>query len=301
LTYSRVDLSKYCVMSIWFGCNSNCTICMLSAINDPLAPLSFQRFQEVIRGIAAEGTFKNLILSGGEVTTFDRLEEYVRFAASLGWFRTIQIQTNGRKLADRDYLGRLVDCGVNEFFVSIHGLEAVQDSVARAPGAFRETMKGLGNLADLDVNVISNTVLTRKNLHNVAPLFARLVDEGISELHLWNYFPMERRDTKDLVPSMRDFAGILPELLDVGKRSGKAMVFKSFPSCLSLGEPGFFDGFFPVTVLPDTFWKQFGECGFGPCFHRFNGACHVRDCWGLSSAYLAKYGDERQLLTPRQP
>ena len=73
--------------------------------------------------IVASGRFDGLILSGAEVTTCPELEAYVRHAASLGRFKKIQIQTNGRRLSDRGRLEGLIESGVNEFFVSIHGLE----------------------------------------------------------------------------------------------------------------------------------------------------------------------------------
>jgi MoaA/NifB/PqqE/SkfB family radical SAM enzyme len=291
MMYKRVILSSYCVISIWFGCNNQCTICMLGDMKRKLPAIGFDQFRNVLCQIRNDGRFRNLILSGAEVTTFDELERYVQFAASLGWFKKIQ-------MANKGYIRCLVDCGVNEFFVSIHGLQEVHDAVARVPGAFRETLEGIRNLEVFDVNVITNTVLTTANLQDIAELFALLLKEKISEIHLWNYFPMERTDTKDLVVSMEDFVALLPRLLSLGKAAGKALVFKSFPSCLSQGEPGFFDGFFPVTVLPDMFWREFSECGFGACVHRQRKACHVRDCWGLSSAYIHKYGDERELLSP---
>jgi len=298
MSYCRVDLSKYVVISIWFGCNNNCSICMLGDMKRELPGIGFDRFRSALYQIRNEGRFRDLILSGAEVTTFDDLGRYVRFAASLGWFKKIQIQTNGRRLADKNYVRHLVDCGINEFFVSIHGLEKVHDAVAQVPGAFRETIQGIKNLEAFDVNVITNTVLTRANLQDIPGLFALLLNEAVSEIHLWNYFPMERIDTKDLVVSMRAFIELLPKLLALGEESGKAVVFKSFPSCLSRGEPGFFDGLFPVTVLPDRFWGRFGECGFGACIHRQRKKCEDRECWGLSSAYVSKYGYEEELLTP---
>ena len=298
MTYKKITLSDYCVISIWFGCNNRCTICMLGDMKGKLPAIGFDQFKRVLYQIRNDGRFRNLILSGAEVTTFDEMDRYVQFASSLGWFKKIQIQTNGRRLADMDYIRHLVDCGVNEFFISIHGLEDVHDSVARVPGAFKETLEGIRNLESFDVNVITNTVLTKANLVDIPALFALLVKELVSEVHLWNYFPMERVDSKDLVVRMKEFAALLPALLALGKEFGKALVFKSFPSCLSRGEPGFFDGFFPVTVLPDRFWREFSECGFGACIHRQRGACQVRDCWGLSTAYIRKYGDERDLLSP---
>lgn len=294
--YARVDLSTYVVISIWFGCNNHCTICMLGDMKGKLPLIGFDQFKRVLYKIRNDAMFQNLILSGAEVTTFDEVDRYVQLAASMGWFKKIQIQTNGRRLSDKSYVRHLVDCGVNEFFVSIHGLEEVHDEVAQVSGAFRETIEGIRNLEAFDVNVITNTVLTRTNLPDIPELFALLLREGVSESQLWNYFPMERIDTKDLVVSMKDFVALLPKLLVLGETFGKAVVLKSFPTCLSMGEPGFFDGLFPVTVLPDMFWKEFSECGFGGCVYRER--CRAKVCWGLSNAYRHKYGEERELLSP---
>ena len=296
MAYARVDLKQYIVISVWFGCNNDCRICMLAGVKQKLPVIGFENFQRVVTDIVQDGRFENLILSGAEVTTFDDLDQYIRFAASRGWFRKIQIQTNGRRLKDKTYLKHLIDCGVNEFFISIHGLDEVHDDITRARGSFKDTIEGLRNLEAFDVNVISNTVLTRNNLHEIPRLTAFLAREKISELHLWNFFPMEKSDTRNLIVSMRSFTGLLSEMLTIARAAGKALVLKSFPECLSRGEPGFFDSLFPVTVLPGLFWREFSECGWGSCIHR--DACRAQQCWGLSRAYVEKYGEERDLLRP---
>jgi len=297
VTCSKVDLSGYIVISLWWGCNNNCNICMLAGIKRTLPVIRLDTFKKVLIDIIDEGRFENLILSGAEVTTFEDLEKYLRFADSLGWFKKIQIQTNGRRLSNKKYLRRLIDCGVNEFFVSIHGTEDVHDSITRTRGSFNETREGLKNLEDFDVNVISNTVLTKSNFHNIPDLMTLLSSQKISEINLWNFFPMERTDSRDFVVSMKDFVQLLPRMQEIIKPSGKALVLKSFPECLSIGAPGFFDNGFPVTVLPDPFWREFSECGFGRCIYRE--ICKSDSCWGLSSAYTHKYGDEKDLLSPK--
>lgn len=298
MTYNRIDLSKYVVISVWFGCNNDCNICMLSDMKTHLPAIRFDNFKKVLLDVRKDGRFENLILSGAEVTTFDELDRFVRYAASLGWFKKIQIQTNGRRLSDAEYLKYLTACGVNEFFVSIHGFEQVHDATTCRPGSFKEVLSGLKNLAEHDVNVISNTVLTNRNLEEIPHLVDFLSKEKISEIHLWNYFPMERTDSKGLVVGMKDFRKLLDRILPLAASAGKALVLKSFPICLSIGEPGFFDSLFPVTLLPGRFWREFGECGFGMCFHRESGECKAWQCWGLSSAYILKYGDERDILSP---
>jgi len=295
-TYSRIDLSRYIVLPVWNECNNNCTICMLSGLKQKMPPISFSNFRQLINDIVEDKKFDNLILSGAEVTTFDDLERYIRYAYSTGWFKKIQIQTNGRKLCDKEYLKRIIDSGVNEFFLSLHGREAVHDEITRSRGSFIETLKGIQNLELFDVNVITNTVLTRFNYDEVVPLMVLVSQTSVSEMQLWNYFPMEKGDSNDFIVSMGDFCDLLPGLFSGISSSGKAVVLKSFPECLSIGEPGFFDSLHPATILPDFFWKTFDESNFGLCCHR--GPCKSKTCWGLSNAYIQKYGDERQLLSP---
>jgi MoaA/NifB/PqqE/SkfB family radical SAM enzyme len=292
----RIDFHSYCVVSIWFGCNSLCGICMLSRVRKSLPTIGFDLYCRVLAGITEQGRFDRLILSGGEVTTFGELERYVRYASRLNWFKTIQIQTNGRKLSDRRYLERLVDSGVNEFYLSIHGLDIVHDRMTGVPGSFRQIHDALSHLASFPVNVVSNSVLTRENYGDLVPLIGFLSEQNISEMQVWNYFPMERTDSHDRVVSLPAFQRILRPLTKIARDAGKPIVFKSFPHCLLAEPPAFFDSHFPAPVLPDLFWQQFDESGFGRCIHRDR--CRKTECWGLSSAYVEKYGEERVLLRP---
>lgn len=296
ILYPRVDLSKYIVVSIWWGCNNDCSLCMLSGLKHELPSIGFEGYKQLIASIVKERRFENLILSGAEVTTFDDLEKYVRFAASFGWFKKIQLQTNGRRLGDRAYLNHLLDCGVNEFFISVHGLEEVQDAITNRPGAYEETMTGIHHLEDLGVPFMTNTVLTRENYKQIVPLMAKLVKTKATEHHLWNLFPMETTDNKNLIVSIKEFLELLPEILAVIRLSGKVLILKAFPHCLTVQTPAVLDGRVPTAVLPNRFWQEFSECGFGTCVYRND--CRAEDCWGLSGAYIRKYGDEKSLLSP---
>ncbi len=294
--HTRVDLSRYIVVSIWWGCNNDCSLCMLSGLKHQLPPIGFESYKQLIDSVVKEGKFENLILSGAEVTTFDDLDKYVQFGASFGWFKKIQIQTNGRRLSDRKYLEHLIDCGVNEFFISVQGLQEVHDAITRRAGAYEETLRGIHHLEELGVPFITNTVLTRENYHEVLPLMAMLGKTKSMELHLWNLFPMETTDSKNLIVSIEEFLKLLPEILAVIKPSGKVLILKAFPHCLRIQNPAVLDGRVPAAVLPDRFWQEFSECGFGTCVYRND--CRAKDCWGLSRAYIKKFGDEKSLLSP---
>ena len=294
--YSRIDLTRYVTIPIWYGCNNNCTICMLAGLKKELPFIDYDAFRKLVTGIKNEGKYENLVLSGAEVTTFPDLGKYVRFAASLGWFKKIQIQTNGRRLSDKAYLETLIDSGLNEFFVSIQGLEDTHDEITRTRGSFSETMEAVRNLGQFDVNVISNTVLTKTNFPEILPLLALLGKEAFSEIHLWNFFPMESMDSRDLLVSMKDFSELLADVMSMMKKANKPLVLKNFPECLSIGEPGFFDGGLPMTLIDEAYWRRFRENRFGSCI--FRDRCGAESCWGLSAAYVRKFGDERELLSP---
>jgi hypothetical protein len=261
-----------------------------------LPVIDYEAFKNLVTGIKNEGKYENLVLSGAEVTTFPDLGKYVRYAASLGWFKKIQIQTNGRRLSDRVYLESLIDSGVSEFFVSIQGLEGTHDTITRTPGSFKETMEGVGNLGRFGVNVISNTVLTRTNFPDILPIMAFLSKEAFSEIHLWNFFPMESVDSRDLLVRLKDFRELLPAVLSSLKNSEKPFVLKNFPECLSIGGNGLFDSGLPMTLIDEAYWRRFRENRFGSCIHRER--CEAKSCWGLSGAYVRKFGEEKDLISP---
>lgn len=296
MTKARVDLGKYLVTSLWFGCDNDCSLCMLAGFRQDLPPIGFDRFREVVTEVCRQRQYENLILSGAEVTTFDDLFRYVEFAASLGWFKKIQIQTNGRRLSDRGYLRELVSRGVNEFFVSVHGTETVHDGITRRPGSYRQTMLGIRNLGALDVNVISNTVMTTANQHDLENIMAVLSAEEISEFHLWNFFPMRAADRRELMVELGQVVALIPRLREMLGPAARPLVLKGFPHCLPAEAGVVFDSWFPVTVLPAAFWKEFDQSRFGDCPYRDR--CVDKSCWGLSDAYQCRFGDERKLLRP---
>jgi sulfatase maturation enzyme AslB (radical SAM superfamily) len=293
---SRIDFNTYVTIPVWYGCNNDCVICMLSGIKSDLPFIDFDVFRKFVLHIKEHLGCRNLILSGAEITTFDELDKYIAFVASLGWFHRIQIQTNGRRLKNRDYVASLIECGVNEFFVSIQGLENSHDAATRRRGSFRETIEGLDNLRKYPVNIMTNTVLTRANCHDVVPLLAKLSAGPVSETHLWNCFPMESSDTRDLLVSMKDCRELLRALIPVLEAAGKPLVLKNIPECLISGEMVFLDNGFPITLIGDTYWNAFDENRFGFCCHRKE--CGSQICWGLTQAHVQKYGDEREILSP---
>ena len=298
MSSSRIDLRKYVVIPVWYGCNNDCTLCMLTGLKEELPAVEFDLFKSLVERVGAEGRFDNLIISGAEITTFGELERYAGFASSLGRFRKIQIQTNGRMLSSRKFVEKILKAGVNEFFVSIHGLEEIHDSITRIPGSWAQTMTGIKIVQEYNVNVLTNTVLTTRNLEGIPALMGMFCDMPTSEIHMWNFYPMEEHDSGDLIVSMDEYLRLLEEVAPIVLPSSKPLVLKSFPECVPVPEPCIVDNGYPMNIIHQDFWDKFSSNRFGTCVLREE--CEAAECWGLSYAYSEKYGDERARFIPVQ-
>ena len=74
---------------------------------------------------------------------------YVRLARELGYTH-ISVTTNGRMLAYGKYALDLVNAGVTEVIVSIHGhTAAIHNGLTRTKGSFDQTLRGLENMSRL--------------------------------------------------------------------------------------------------------------------------------------------------------
>jgi hypothetical protein len=52
----------------------------------------------------------------------------------------------------------------------------------------------------------------------------------------------------------------------------------------------------PQLFIDPDFWNEFSRNGFYQCVYRDQ--CASRECLGLSTAYINKFGNSRELLRP---
>ncbi len=163
-TYGQV--AEYTVR-VNFHCNQSCEFCFVSTHLPPPAETA------VRQAIEAAGRERAvLVLSGGEPTLNPRLLEYVQLAKRLG-VRAVELQTNAIRLADRQLTRDLVDAGLEQAMVSLHGsTAAISDGITGAPGTFASTVRGIDELALTAVRLRLNFVFCQANRED----FPRMVD-----------------------------------------------------------------------------------------------------------------------------
>ncbi len=283
-------------VTVDFRCHSACRFCIAAEGLNYFKGVPFERFVQAVDDNVRHRRYRRVTFTGGEVTLEPSLFRYVEYAKASGSFDHIRLQTNGRLLADRSFAERLIEAGVDEFFVSLHGPTAeIQDHIAQRPGGFEETMEGLSNLRALGASILTNTVLTTLNVDHLAQIVETVAPFEPSAMEWWNYLPMEDyHDERDLLVPMARLAPALRGALEAASRRGIPCAVKYVPQCL-LGEYAeCLDNAQPDVVIVEAFYEVYPEFS---CL--FEAKCeHAETCLGLTHPYISKFGWEVDLLQP---
>ncbi len=296
---SRFDHSEYVSITMEFRCNLKCVHCMIEGTMDELVPESLEKFEELLAHNRASRQWKGLILTGSEITLRRDLAELARRARESG-FEHVRIQTHGMHLAQPSYCRKLVEAGVDEYFISVAGCDAAtHDDITEVEGSFARTLRGMENLdaCEPEVAMITNTVVTEKSYRLLPAVVDALSHlERLVQMEFWVYWPMEESDSKNLLAAHADILPWLREAIERARALGRSVEVKNFPQCM-LGEYG--DTLVndqPQLFIDPAFWDRFMRNGFHQC--RYREACASRQCLGLTTPYIEKYGWDESLLRP---
>jgi len=292
------DHEAYVSVTMEFRCNLRCVHCMIEGTMDRLQPAPDAVFDRVLDEQRQHGRWKGLVLTGSEITLRRDLPELAERARAAG-FERVRIQTHGVHLARPDYARRLLDAGVNEFFVSVAGSDREShDRITAVEGAWDKMMAGLEILDREDqVRLLTNTVVTELSYRLLPDLVENLSHlRRLIQMEFWNYWPMAETDEKMLCARHTDVLPYLRGAIQRARELGRFVEVKNFPECL-LGDLG--DAVVnaqPMLIIDPEFWKEFDRNGFNQCVHRE--ACGSTECLGLNTAYVDRFGWEEDDLSP---
>lgn len=200
-------------------CNNNCVFCL-----DDRSLREDVSSREVAALLNAHRPLGEVLFTCGEPTLDGSLPRYVAMAKQAG-YRSIGLVTNGRRLAHEPFCDALVDAGLTEVTVSIHGdSPRLHDGLTRAPGSFGQTRAALDNLARArqrvrtrgGLRVISSTVVCRANSASLRGILEMLdaipVDVMVLNVVEPSGEALERLD--QLLPAYADLATAIGAALE---------------------------------------------------------------------------------------
>jgi len=161
-------------LALTYRCNVNCSHCYNQRRES--AELSGAEWKKAMRVLWQHGV-PHFAFTGGEPTLRDDLVELVTFAEDLG--AITGLLTNGVRLADATYVGRLKEAGLDYAQVTLESpRQEVHDRMVES-AAFRHTVQGIRNLVAAGIHVLTNTTLTRANLDGIEEIVPFLKGLGV--------------------------------------------------------------------------------------------------------------------------
>lgn len=296
---TRFDDAKYVSLTMEFRCNLRCTHCMIEGTMDRLRPTSDEEFKKILRTQEATHQWEGIILTGSEITLRRDLPKLATQARTAG-FPNVRIQTHGMHLARPGYLDRLLQSGVNEFFISVAGHNAtLHDHITKVDGAFDKMITGIKMIenSDIDARVITNTVITSESYYALSDIVHLLAQfQKVVRHEFWNFFPMDGRDHKTLLVKLEHLMPHVIAAIKSSIKAGKKCEIKNIPECLLAEFAQHLVNDQPMLLIDNDFWIEFDRNSFHNCPHQ--DICQSKQCLGLTSAYISRFGNEKNLLTP---
>jgi MoaA/NifB/PqqE/SkfB family radical SAM enzyme len=295
----RAQLGKdELTITFGFHCNLACTFCLVEDALNVYGGVDFATTEELLADPRVTSGVETILLSGGEVTIERDLERYVALARSVPSVRHVRLQTNAIRLADEGYLRRLVDAGVDQFFVSFHGATpAVCDAITQRPGSFEQIVGGMRAIAASGAELMTNTVIVESNYRELAAIADIVLPLRPTRVDFWNYLPrVDRVDVRGQLARVEDIRPHLVAALDRCAGRVPRVVVKHFPRCLLGAHAALQDDSQPTSLVDDAFWGPYPPYA---CVHE--GVCAhagAEGCRGLSFAYIKRFGWEEELLRP---
>lgn len=296
---SSFDDANYVSLTMEFRCNLRCTHCMIEGTMDRLEPTGEETFEAVLHEQASSGKWKGLVLTGSEITLRRDLCDLAERARISG-FENIRIQTHGMHLARQGYLESLLQSGVNEFFISVAGHNAVlHDFITKVPGSFDKMLTGIRKIENsaYPAKIITNTVITTESYYALEDIV--LLMNPYSKVHrheFWNFFPMHEEDVKKLIVPYEELMPYVERGIRASLAQGRRVEVKNIPECLLKELHIHLVNDQPMLMIDPDFWIEFDRNRFHICPYR--NICSSTQCLGLTQAYVDRFGVEEEILSP---
>ncbi len=168
-------------LALTYRCNNDCSHCY-NARSRQFPEMSLSEWKKVIDKVW-DLRIPHIVFTGGEPTLYNGLVELVAYAEELGLITGLN--TNGRKLADKRFLNSLVDAGLDHVQITLESHDPdIHDRMVNAKGAWAETVRGLENVLESRLYVMTNTTLLTHNKETIKDTLAFLADLGVPTIGL---------------------------------------------------------------------------------------------------------------------
>lgn len=280
------------LIKVGYGCNNHCTFCHTLDVRE-IDGTSAEVEAKIDR--AARLGHGMIVLSGGEVTMRPELLKWAARSAALGL--DFGLVTNGRALAYRDLVDKLLKLRLKYVYMSLHGGDAKIHNLLVRADAFEQSYQAVKNLSGLGLDFTVNTVVTRQNLNHLRAVVDALLPYPDVVLKFSMVQPKGGGDKHfdRLIPKVADVAAKVKDAIEYGlSRGGTRYAHDGIPFCHL---PGHEDRYDDLKTHRFATMIEIGEPDFFPVDDRAKvqpeacDDCSIRGaCPGLFRGYAEVHG-----------
>lgn len=286
------------------SCNNNCLFCLDGRRGR--GGYSISPFKDNLKGFlkhlieARKQGVNSILFTSGEPTLNKNLVRMIELSKKTGC-RDICLVTNGRSLSCKDFCQELLDAGITEINISVHGFDKkTHNSLTRSPESFEETLHGIKNIFILRkkyaVRFFLNSTITALNYNQLDKLLSFLALFSPNGINLNAVIPRgnAKKFFKYVVPKYSDLANEFISSIDGFSKSSKyvPVIITGLPPCLFAG----YESYLGVkeSILIKNSKKNKMSC-LGGDYMKVKGrkcrSCkYYKMCEGVWKNYILHYG-----------
>jgi radical SAM protein with 4Fe4S-binding SPASM domain len=193
-------------LAITYRCNNDCSHCYNARPRD-YPELSTAQWHEVLDRLWKIG-IPHIVYTGGEPTLRQDLPELIQHAEQNG--QITGINTNGRRLSDREYVESLVKAGLDHVQITLESHDpTIHDAMVRSKGAWKQTVAGIQNVLETPLYLMTNTTMLTTNSPSMPETLEFLAQIGVPTVGLNALIYSGRGLTSNTGLAESDLSGLL--------------------------------------------------------------------------------------------
>ncbi|MHA2292877.1 MAG: PqqD family peptide modification chaperone [Candidatus Hodarchaeales archaeon] len=152
-------------LAITYRCNNKCDHCYNLPNSPNATELDTDNWKKILERLW-DISIPHVTFTGGEPTLRSDLLALIEHAENIGI--VTGLITNGRNLRDPHYVDGLVNNGLDHIQITFESAdEKIHNQMVSNPNAWVETVEGIKNAIDTPIYTLTNTTLTRSNVHTI--------------------------------------------------------------------------------------------------------------------------------------
>jgi len=180
-------MENHVYLQINSRCNQKCVFCNRPPKDNPdeyTKDIAIEKIKQRVKQLVERGN-KRIILTGGEPTLRNDLDEIIRFCKHSG-VEIVEIQTNGILFFNEELVKKLKRAGLDFAYIAFHAHnKKLYDKMARTNSFFDEKIKGIENCIKNGLKVSIIHVINELNYKYIKE-FVKFMNNKFPEISYYN-------------------------------------------------------------------------------------------------------------------